>query len=582
MGKNTRYLSVWIFGFATLLCLSLQPFSKAQNVQETPAQFAKRTAWWRDAKFGMFIHWGIYAIPAQGEWYMNNAHVPRDVYAQYAKQFDPTQFNAAEWVRVAKEAGMKYLVITSKHHDGFCMFRTTATKYNVVDDTPWHHDPLKDLAEQCRKQGVRFCVYYSIMDWHSPDQEPAEDGSGDNLVYNPTRIVPGKLDDYIRYMKTELHELITQYHPGVIWFDGGWPSWWTAEDGKSLYDWLRKQDPSLIINNRVGGAGDYGTPEQTIPGIGPKGLWETCMTINNDWGYNKTDFDFKSAQDLIRKLCDIASKGGNFLLNVGPTAQGIIPQPEVDRLLAMGKWMHTNGQCIYGTTRSPWLRQQFDGRITVKGNDLYLEVFSAPNGDVELHGLKTRVLSATALDGNTRVAFQQDGDKLTVTMPQKLDEYATVIKLTLANKPEVVQEQEVISPNSDGEFVLPASKATLVGNVVQLESLNGPPSVGFWTDPSNTVNWTINVPQAGDYQVRLDYACEDGSQGTVYSVKVLGTDSKVSNIVNGTGSWSDFKTITLDGRLSLPSGKQTICVEPSIMPHGAVMNLRSITLTPLP
>ncbi len=580
MRKNTRFLSAWIFGLATLLCLSLQSFSKAQSIQETPAQFAKRTAWWRDAKFGMFIHWGIYAVPAQGEWYMNNARVPRDVYAQYAKQFDPTQFNAAEWVRVAKEAGMKYLVITSKHHDGFCMFRTKATKYNVVDDTPWHHDPLKDLAEQCRKQGVRFCVYYSIMDWHSPDQEPAVDDP-EHPEYNPTKIVPGKLEAYTQYMKTELHELITQYHPGLIWFDGGWPTWWTAEDGKSLYAWLRKQDPSIIVNNRENGAGDYGTPEQTIPATGPQGLWETCMTINNDWGYNKTDFDFKSAQDLIRKLCDIASKGGNFLLNVGPTDQGIIPQPEVDRLLAMGKWMDTNGQCIYGTTRSPWLRQQFDGRITVKGNALYLEVFTAPNGAVELHGLKTRVLSATALDGNTPVAFHQDGESLTVTMPQKLDDYATVIKLVLAGKPDVILEPLVISPNVNGEFILPASEATLVGDKVQLESLNGPPSVGFWVDQSNTVNWTINVPQAGDYQVRLDYACDDGSQGTLYSVKALGTDSKVSNIVNGTGGWSDFKTITLDGRLSLTAGKQTICVEPIIMPRGAVMNLRSITLKPV-
>ena len=213
-------------------------------VSETPAQHAARMEWWRQARFGMFIHWGIYAVPAHGEWYMTTGHVPKAKYEQYAKQFDPVKFDAAQWVRTAKDAGMKYLVITSKHHDGFCMFDTKATGYNVVEATPWHHDPLKDLSEQCRQQGVRFCVYYSIMDWHHPDQAPAKDDP-EHPEYNPTKMRPGHKDDYTQYMKTQLHELITQYHPGVLWFDGSWPNWWTDADGSRALRLAAQARPDL-------------------------------------------------------------------------------------------------------------------------------------------------------------------------------------------------------------------------------------------------------------------------------------------------------------------------------------------------
>jgi alpha-L-fucosidase len=383
-------------------------------------------------------------------------------------------------------------------------------------------------------------------------------------------------------MKTELHELITRYHPGVIWFDGGWPTWWTDTDGRALYSWLRQQDPSLIINNRVNGAGDYGTPEQTIPtSAGGAGeLWETCMTINNNWGFNKDDFNFKSAQDLVQKLCDIASKGGNFLLNVGPTAKGIIPAPEVDRLEAMGKWMDTNGACIYGTTRSPWSHPQFDGRVTTKGNELYLEVFNWPQGDLTLHGLKTRAISAEALDGGETLSMHQAGTDVTISRPSKIDDYATVVELKLAGQPEVEDIAPSESPNADGSFQLNASDAVIEGSKAHLESLNGPPSVGSWMDKSDIVKWTLDVPSAGSYSVQLDYACQDDSAGTLYAVRVKGTNSRVVGIVNGTGSWHDFKTMSLDGHLTLHAGKQILSVVPIIMPKGAVMNLRSIVLKP--
>lgn len=405
--------------------------------------------WWHNARFGMFIHWGIYAVPARGEWYMTNGHVPRKEYEKYASQFDPVRFNADQWVSIAKKAGMKYMIITSKHHDGFVMFNTKTTNYNVVDDTPWGKDPIKALSQACRKQGIKFGVYYSIMDWHSPDQMAHDNSDPEHPTYNPTKIRPGKKDDYKTYMKTQLKELITQYHPAVLWFDGEWPDWWTYNDGKDLYQYLRKMDPSLIINNRIGkrpggmkgiqmkdAVGDFGTPEQNIPPNGIPGTdWETCMTINNNWGYNKNDHNFKSDTTLIRNLIDIASKGGNYLLNVGPTAEGIIPQPEVTRLDEMGKWMDVNGQSIYGTTASPFKQQFSWGRVTSKTGKLYLEVFSWPtDGTLTLPSIDGKITGARLLADPSRsgVTAEKKQGHITVTLPGSApDGIASVVEIDM-------------------------------------------------------------------------------------------------------------------------------------------------------
>jgi alpha-L-fucosidase len=419
-------------------------------------------AWWREARFGMFIHWGIYAVPARGEWFMTQGHVPKTEYEKFALQFDPTNFNAATWVRIAKDAGMKYLVITSKHHDGFSMFNTKATDYNVVKATPWHHDPLKDLSQECRKQGVLFCVYYSIMDWHHPDQEPAKDDP-EHPTYNPTKMLPDRKADYTDYMKTQLHELITQYHPGVLWFDGSWPSWWTDADGRALYNWLREQDPKLIINNRVKGAGDYGTPEQDIPATGLKEDWETCMTINNNSGFNAGDHDFKSTQTLLRNLIDIASKGGNYLLNVGPDSAGVIPPPEVERLKAIGHWMKVNGEAVYGTGPTPFGAEAgsysdtekdkngkpkfiatWDWRATTKPGKIYLIIFNWPaDGKFVVPGLDSRVKKAYLLEDGKKVGFRQNEQGVTLSLPETApDKIASVVCLNIADKKARVTAQK--------------------------------------------------------------------------------------------------------------------------------------------
>jgi alpha-L-fucosidase len=426
------------------------------------ADHEKRMRWWREARFGMFIHWGLYAVPAGeykglrskeiGEWIMSWANIPRAEYEQFASRFDPVKFNAAEWVRIAKDAGMKYIVITSKHHDGFSMFDSDVSHYDIVDSTPYRKDPLKALSEETRKQGLKFAVYYSIMDWHHPSQYVKAPGKDETAGDHNTEMREGQKPVYVAYMKAQLKELITKYDPAVLWFDGEWVNWWTEEDGKDLYQYVRSLKRDILINNRVGKgrkgmqglnkedqvyAGDFGTPEQQIPASGISGVdWESCMTMNNTWGYKSYDDNWKPAEVLIRNIIDTASKGGNYLLNVGPTAEGLIPAPSVERLAAIGKWMKVNGDAIYGTTAGgPFNSQLSWGRATTKKGKLYLHVFTWPaDGVLTLTGYVTpagAVPTAYLLaDPKTRLATEAGADGLRIHVPATAaDPVATVIVL---------------------------------------------------------------------------------------------------------------------------------------------------------
>ena len=434
-------------------------------VTENKQQRDKRMKWWREARFGMFIHWGLYAVPAGewkgkripgiGEWIMERAKISIPKYEPLTEQFDPVKFDADEWVRIAKNAGMKYIVITSKHHDGFCLWDSKVTDYDIVDATPFKRDVLKELSKACRKKRVRLCFYHSIMDWHHPyAQGPFYPNYNDGNRSNPN------FARYVEnYMKPQLKELITNYGPvGVLWFDGEWIRDWTEPQGKDLYNYVRSLQPEIIINNRVGKgrgkthkermqgitkgkeyAGDFGTPEQQIP---PKGLpgvdWESCMTMNDTWGYKSYDHNWKSTEDLLRKLVDIASKGGNFLLNVGPAAEGLIPGPSVERLKAIGKWMKINGESIYGTTASPLGKVPW-GRCTAKPGKLYLHVFDWPkDGKLKLAGFKNKVKRAYLLADKKHAKLPliwEDEGNLIITVPSKApDPINTVVVLRIKGK----------------------------------------------------------------------------------------------------------------------------------------------------
>ncbi len=328
------------------------------RLRDNPAT-SPRTAWFRNAKFGMFIHWGLYSqlaghwngmtTPGLGEWIMNDLHIPISAYEQVAKAFDPTSFNAQAIVNLAKSAGMQYIVVTAKHHDGFSMFNSKVSSYNVVADTPWHQDPIAQLSAACKAAGIRFGVYYSIMDWHHPELATGPSSAG---AKSPTDPVVVK---YINtQLKPQIAELINQYHPDLLWFDGEWVPWWTEEDGREVEEEARSLSPGIIINNRVGkrtsADGDYDTPEQAIPASASNGrLWETCMTLNNTWGYKDNDTAWKSAATVENDLSDVISKGGNLLLNIGPDGKGNVPSAASQILQQVGKWVKANQTTLHIT-----------------------------------------------------------------------------------------------------------------------------------------------------------------------------------------------------------------------------------------
>jgi alpha-L-fucosidase len=429
--------------------------------RETREQYDARMKWWSEARFGLFLHWGLYAVPAgtwkdktnYAEWIRNNAQIPIGIYDKFVGQFNPVKFDADAWVRMAKNAGMKYIVITSKHHDGFSLFDSKFTEFDVMS-TPFKRDILKELSEACRKQGMTLCFYHSIMDWHHPDYLPRRDWEKDRPATG------ANFDRYVQYMKNELKELLTNYGPiGVLWFDGEWESTWNEKYGRELYDCVRNLQPNIIINNRVGAsrsgmagfsvdnqsAGDFGTPEQQIPATGLPGVdWETCMTMNDNWGYNSHDENWKSARTLIRMLADIASKGGNFLLNIGPTAEGVFPAASVERLRDIGAWMSVNSESIYGTQASPFKSIAW-GRCTQKavsgGTRLYLHVFDWPaDGQLVVPGLLSQPTKAYLLSDAKKgaLAVTRKEDALIIKVPRAIPNAVdSVVVLEVAGRPDV-------------------------------------------------------------------------------------------------------------------------------------------------
>lgn len=438
------------------LLLAACPFAGA----ETPAEKDARMEWFREARFGMFIHWGLYSVAAgewQGkkygdgvEWIQHQARIPVADYTPLKDRFNPVRYDPDAWARLARDAGMKYLVITSKHHDGFCLWDSKETDWDVAS-TPWGKDLLAPLAEACRKYDIKFCLYHSIMDWHHPhwgDKAPWRGNAGTGTT---------DMDLYTAYMKAQLKELLTQYGDvGILWFDGEWEPAWTHERGKDLDDFVRSLQPSIIINNRVDKGrrgmegvtsgdhfrGDYGTPEQQIPANGIPGQdWESCMTMNRTWGYSAHDHDWKSTATLLRNLIDIASKGGNYLLNVGPTGEGEIPAASVERLEEIGTWMKTKGESIHSTSANPFPSTPW-GRCTMKVTGgqtrLYLHVFDWPsNHQLQLSGLQNQILKARLLaapDKELSIGTQAGGP--VITLPETpADAIATVIAVDIEGAP---------------------------------------------------------------------------------------------------------------------------------------------------
>lgn len=421
-----------------ILVFLLSSFSQIEN-KKTAAE--NRMQWWNEAKFGLFIHWGVYSVPAGiykgkdipgGEWIMHNAKIPVAEYKKYASEFNPVNYDPEAWVKMAKDAGMKYIVITSKHHDGFALFDSKVTDWDAVDATPYGKDLLKPLVKACKKEGIRLGFYYSqAQDWNHPGGasmgghwDPAQDGS---------------MEEYLdRIAVPQVKEILSNYGDiDILWWD---TSVGMTKAFAEKFLPILKDHPKLITNNRLGGGikGDTETPENFIPPTGfPDRNWEVCMTMNDTWGYKSNDHNWKSGKDLILKLSDIVSKGGNFLLNVGPTSLGEIPKPSIERLKQIGVWMDVNHEAIYGTKASPFPYLPW-GRATQKGQKLYFHVMSWPkDGNLKVP-LKNKALSAWLLaDPKSKLALSQDANRIEIKVPKEApDSILSVVVLQFEGIPE--------------------------------------------------------------------------------------------------------------------------------------------------
>jgi alpha-L-fucosidase len=553
----------------------------------------QRLAWWREARFGMFIHWGLYAIPAgewngqnypgASEWLMLTAKIKPSEYAPLRPQFNPVQYDAREWVRIAKDAGMKYIVITSKHHDGFALWHTKQNDWHI-GNTPFKRDALKELVVACKEAGIKLCFYHSIMDWTHPDYLPRR-------PWDDRAAREANFERYVEFMKAQLAELLNGDYGdiGILWFDGEWEDTWTHERGKDLYAYVRSLQPNIIINNRVDKGrdgmagltqgdfmGDYGTPEQEIPPNGLPGIdWESCMTMNDSWGFHKNDHNWKSALTLIQQLIDCASKGGNYLLNVGPDDLGRIPAASVERLRAVGDWTRKYGDSIYGSHAGPFERPLRWGRVTSKPGKLFLHVFDDSARTIELPGLVASV---------TRVRDMLTGEVVAhgpingvagvkVTLPERRDGPVPVYVLEYSG--EIRVERILQRPAADGSFDLRAEDALVKGHA-RYEA-GDKRAIGFWTNVSDTITWTFQVPRAGEYSVELEYACDPASAGS--EVEVRADKGGVTTKIGSTGSWSAFQRAAV-GRLPFAEGEATLTVKALSKPGDGVMNLRSVRLRP--
>lgn len=559
---------------------SLDPY-----VNETEVERDARMEWFRIARFGMFIHWGVYAVPAGthngekidgiGEWIMSKGEIPMAEYQEYAKEFNPVKYDPIAWVKLAKEAGMKYIVITSKHHDGFALFDSKVSKWDIVDASPYGKDLIAPLAEACKKHGIKLGLYYSqAQDWN---QGGSARGNNYKGKWDPAQ--EHDMDDYIKTIAVpQVKEILTQYEPAILWWDT--PRGMNNERAEQFLP-LLKLAPGIIHNNRLGGKykGDISTPEQHIPGTGLPGDWESCMTMNNTWGYKSYDNKWKSTKTLVQNLVDIASKGGNYLLNVGPTAEGLIPEPSIERLKNIGVWMDKNSESIYGTSASPCNTPAW-GRITTltkgKNTTLYLNVFDWPeNGEIFIP-VTNKVMSCNLLvDQSKKYKTKTDEQGTTISLVDKApDTISSVIVLKISGKP-VVSNADKINQNEDGTVLLPAQKS-IINNVIGSHVVYNKQSdcINHWSNTKATVDWNFYIDKAGTYTISMHIASEEDS-----AIEITVAEQTIKSKLPATDGFTSYKSVNVGEVVINKAGDYSIHLKPNNKEWNAI-NLQKMQLLP--
>lgn len=528
-----------------------------------------RMAWFRNDKLGMFIHFGPYSALAgewkgnktpvgdEAEWIMQRFNIPVAEYREMAHRFNPAHFDAEQCVALAKAAGMRYLVVTAKHHDGFAMYHSRVSQYNLVEWTPLKRDIVKEIADACRKAGIRFCVYYSHReDWDDPG------GYGNHWDYKPAD------KNFQKYLdeksKPQLRELLTNYGPlGLVWFDRGMD---TVAHAQEFVDLVHQIQPQCLINGRVGNygrelMGDYqDMNDNGMPTGGLDEYWETPQTLNTTWGYSKFDQQWKSAGNVIQRLIEIVSKGGNYLLNIGPMGDGSIPAPTVATLQKVGAWMNRNSASIYGTTAcplpdSPW------GRCTVKGATVYLHVFSWPSDNtLRVPSLRNQARSAALLtDSSHKLKTSKENGVIAIALPARApDDADSVVVLELDGPPHV--EPELVTQGSDSPFHLDYLKATNAGKALKRFNRDGRFHISKWFTPADTATWHLLVSQPGEYRVSIRYSAPAAWAEGQFAVEIGSRSLK--GAVHATGEGYQYRSFDL-GTVPLKAGKLEVKIHPA-------------------
>ena len=569
-------LAIFLLALILQSCTNKQAKEQVEWVDplnETVEQRDARMEWWREARFGLFIHWGVYSVPAGtyhdeqidgiGEWILYNAKIPVAEYKTYAGDFNPVNYDPKAWVKMAKDAGMKYIVITSKHHDGFALFDSKVSDWDIADASPYGKDLLKPLVREARKAGIKIGFYYSqAQDWTHPGG--AKCGYEEGEYWDEAQ--SGDFDQYLREIAyPQVEEILSNYDIDILWWDT--PCWMNKERAELLRPLIALR-PGLITNNRLGGGykGDSDTPEQHVPATGIKDRdWEVCMTMNHTWGYKSYDDDWKTTEDLLHNLIDIASKGGNFLLNIGPKPDGTIPQASIERLAGVGDWMEENSESIYGTSASPF-RRPWWGRCTRKELDngdtrLYLQVFDWPGDQQLLIPVENEAIQCHALTGmKQEFEVEKSGAGLLVKLSgDALDEISSVIVLDIKGSPLVPNQN--ITQNQDGVLLLKPEEGDLEnrgydsGNHAELIRDKDFAYI-TWKEIRTWMEWPVELSGEQSFEVYARIATNSSDMQIV--IETAGVKS-VFNLPD-TGGLENFKVVKL-GKMLLPGGTSVLTVK---------------------
>ena len=551
--------------------------------------------WFREAKFGMFIHWGPYSclageyngrqvpVSQNAEWIMKNLTIPVNEYHEVARKMNPLKFDADELVRLAKETGMKYIVITAKHHDGFAMYDSKVSDYNIVKWGSFGRDPLKELSEACARHGIKFCFYYSHReDWDHPGGYGNSwdyDNDWGSDLYNKAAF-----NKYLEEKaKPQLRELLTNYGPvGLVWFDRGM---YTPEQGKEFVKLVHDLQPATLINGRVGHydqelPGDYQSMADN--GMPPGGLgeyWETPMTLNRTWGFSKFDTLWKSPETVITRLVEIVSRGGNFLLNIGPTGDGEIPEATKRIFSEVGPWVSRNAESIYGTTANPFGELPW-GYCTVKGNRLYLHVRDWPSdGKIKLQGLKNQANSAYLLkDQSERLSFTCNEEQIVIQVPSVApDKPLSVVVLELNGAP-VVAPREVFQ-DENGSLMLDYLTVKTTGKAVTRFNRKGGFHISKWNGPDDIAEWMIKINKPGIFKVNITYAANKEWDGEKY--EIAAGNQVIRQSVVHTGDWYDYQEFPAGYLEFTEAGVIRLTIRPADQSTTNLMYLKSIRLDPV-